>query len=193
MKYVTSDLHFGHENIIKYCDRKDRYGRTYESAMDMDADILNRINSVVGPGDNLYIIGDVCMMSLEDAVDILKAINCQLYLIAGNHDTHLRHQEFRDCFVWVKQIKSVKMMPDTQAMVMCHYPILSWNNMARGALHLHGHCHGKLEPSLMHPARIDVGWDAHGKVLNYYDIMEIHKEQLGLFWNQQNVDGRTNR
>jgi calcineurin-like phosphoesterase family protein len=41
-------------------------------------------------------------------------------------------------------------------LVLCHYPLRSWNRMARGALQLHGHSHGRLKPL---PRQIDVGVD----------------------------------
>ena len=46
-------------------------------------------------------------------------------------------------------------------MVMCHYPMVTWNQKPRGSIMLHGHSHGKLDdynaqsPDL----RFDVGID----------------------------------
>ncbi len=42
-------------------------------------------------------------------------------------------------------------------LVLCHYPLRSWNGMARGAINLHGHSHGRLAPLLR---QVDVGVDA---------------------------------
>jgi calcineurin-like phosphoesterase family protein len=45
---------------------------------------------------------------------------------------------------------------DGAQLVLCHYPLRSWNRMGRGALNLHGHSHGRLGPL---PRQIDVGVD----------------------------------
>jgi hypothetical protein len=46
---------------------------------------------------------------------------------------------------------------------MTHYPLLSWDAMHRGGIHLYGHCHGVIEDNLdkIHPGRrsMDVGID----------------------------------
>jgi calcineurin-like phosphoesterase family protein len=171
VKWVTSDLHLFHEKIIEYCDRP------YNNASDMNECIISTINEYVMPGDCLYILGDVSLGPLDGTIEFLKEINCQLFLIAGNHDKYLKKQEFRDCFVWVNKMKSVKMAPGTKAMVMCHFPMLSWNNMAHGSWHLHGHTHGSLSDRFLVPERIDVGWDLHYKPLDYNDLVGIVEDQ----------------
>lgn len=51
-----------------------------------------------------------------------------------------------------------------QPIILCHFPILSWDNMSHGSWHLHGHCHGSLPDTGV--KRIDVGVDCH----NWYPI-----------------------
>ena len=41
-------------------------------------------------------------------------------------------------------------------LVLCHYPLRSWNLMGKGALQLHGHSHGRLKPMAR---QVDVGVD----------------------------------
>ena len=52
MIFITSDHHFGHENIIKHCSRP------FRNADEMDATMVDRWNEVVGPDDDVYIAGD---------------------------------------------------------------------------------------------------------------------------------------
>ena len=41
-------------------------------------------------------------------------------------------------------------------LILCHYPLRTWNRIGRGALNLHGHSHGRLAPL---PRQVDVGVD----------------------------------
>ena len=46
-------------------------------------------------------------------------------------------------------------------MVMCHYPMVTWNQKPRGSVMLHGHSHGKLDEynAQSMDLRFDVGID----------------------------------
>ena len=48
--WFTADFHFNHANIIRYC------GRPFETVAEMDAAILDRLNSSVAEGDILYFL-----------------------------------------------------------------------------------------------------------------------------------------
>jgi calcineurin-like phosphoesterase family protein len=50
--FFTSDTHFGHANIIKYC------GRPFASVEEMNRELIARWNAVVGPRDTVYHLGD---------------------------------------------------------------------------------------------------------------------------------------
>ena len=59
MNFYTSDLHFGHENILVSC------GRLYETLDEMDADLIKRWNAKVGDNDDVYICGDLSYRSAK--------------------------------------------------------------------------------------------------------------------------------
>lgn len=52
MIYFTSDLHFNHENIIKYCNRP------FKNIDDMDNYLINYWNKIIRTKDIVYILGD---------------------------------------------------------------------------------------------------------------------------------------
>ena len=49
--WFTSDFHFSHFNIIRYCDRQ------FVSSREMDDVIAERVNACVKPNDILYFLG----------------------------------------------------------------------------------------------------------------------------------------
>jgi len=79
MIYFTSDTHFGHENILKYCNRP------FASVEDMNEKLCERWNSRVGPGDTVYHLGDFAMGQKHN-VYIRKKLNGKVILVKGNHD-----------------------------------------------------------------------------------------------------------
>lgn len=51
--FFTSDLHFGHENVIKFDNRP------FRSVEEMDAELISRWNNKVKKGDLVYVLGDL--------------------------------------------------------------------------------------------------------------------------------------
>jgi len=136
MIYFTSDLHFGHSNIIKLCNRP------FASVDEMDAALTRNWNATVKRNDEVYILGDFTMKPAAEAHKYLAPLNGRKYLVRGNHDRFLnRLEEFESDFVWVKDYHVLKR--DGQAFVLFHYPILEWAGFFRGAIHLHGHVHNR--------------------------------------------------
>lgn len=80
LQYLTSDLHIGHVNIIEYCNRP------YKNVPEMNADLVERWNSVVGADDEVFIIGDLAMGKLDDSLVYVGLLNGMKHLVPGNHD-----------------------------------------------------------------------------------------------------------
>ncbi len=84
MIYFTSDLHFGHSNIIKYCLRP------FTSRNQMDSTLIYNWNETVGNDDIVYILGDFTMKGADkrgQIEKIVRKLNGTKHLILGNHDT----------------------------------------------------------------------------------------------------------
>jgi calcineurin-like phosphoesterase family protein len=77
--FFTSDLHFGHENIIKYC------GRPWSNVQEMNEALITNWNSRVQPGDTVYLLGDFAMGQKSNIL-FRKRLNGKIILIRGNHD-----------------------------------------------------------------------------------------------------------
>lgn len=90
MKYfLIADTHFGHSNIIKYCNRP------YSDVDEMNEDLVRRWNSVVGKRDVVYVLGDFAF-GREAIQKYASLLNGTKYLVKGNHDSYT-NQFYRDC------------------------------------------------------------------------------------------------
>jgi calcineurin-like phosphoesterase family protein len=87
-RYLISDHHFGHSNIIKYCDRP------FTSVGEMDNAMLDHYYETVGPDDVLIHLGDVAM-DMQDGRETIERFD-QLdgdLLVRGNHDIGLNGED----------------------------------------------------------------------------------------------------
>lgn len=161
--WFTSDHHFGHENIIKYCNRP------FVSVDEMNRILIQNYNSVVAYNDVVYFIGDIGFMQDDALVTLLSRLNGSKILIYGNHDKVIRksEQKFKKVFSHIRDYLEVS--GEKQKYILCHYPMLSWNGSGRGNIMLHGHAHGNTNYGHIKDMKImDVGVDCH----NYFPISE---------------------
>ena len=156
--WFTSDTHFGHANIIQHC------ARPYRNAGHMDDALVAHWNSRVGVDDEVFHLGDLFWNMPPDALRALRArLNGRIHLVPGNHDhpETLLSEGLVDSVL--PQIHELVVQPATAksrtTLVLCHYPLEEWNRLHRGAIHLHGHCHGRLPARDLR--RLDVGVDVH--------------------------------
>jgi calcineurin-like phosphoesterase family protein len=164
--WVTSDLHFGHKNVIKFCPAT----RPYKDAEEMNEAIISDWNSKVKDNDLVIIVGDFSFMNLENTLSILRRLNGKKILVIGNHDQKLMQSHtFRNEFILCKDLLSINI--DSQKYIFCHYPIFEWESMQRGSMHLHGHVHGN--PTEIEGRILDSGWDAQGKIININSAKEF--------------------
>lgn len=166
--YFWSDTHFGHTNIAGPEVSNWPSGfRHYRSTKEMDNDLLDSINQVVGTNDILYHLGDFCF---GDSVELYRrSIRCKnVILIRGNHDKQSRY-ELKQHFTDVFDLTQIRYKGET--IVLCHYPLLVWNKHAHGSFHFHGHCHGNIDQQ---PRRIqDVGVDVLDKPAFIDDLIDL--------------------
>ena len=155
--WFTSDPHFNHRNIIHLC------GRPFDSVEEMNEALVANFNSVVRPGDDLYILGDVAYKGSAD--ELLPRLNGKLHLIVGNHDKDYSATGFFEDIAQIRDI-SLGIKGRNYRFALCHYPLAEWNGFYRGAVHLHGHQHNKSDYNLAQKEagllRYDVGVDANG-------------------------------
>lgn len=87
--FVIADTHFGHANIIKYCNRP------FKDTDEMDATMIRNWNKVVKGNDTVIHLGDVGLGNREYLGNIIKQLNGNKILVMGNHD-RWSEQQYRD-------------------------------------------------------------------------------------------------
>jgi len=149
--WFTSDFHFGHFNIIRYCNRP------FASTEEMDACILDRMNAHVKQNDTLYFLGDFCMGSVEKVAAYRKGLSCKtIHFADGNHDKVTR--KLQHLFSSWSSLSEIQL--GKQRIVLCHYAMRVWPHHARGAWQLYGHSHRNLPDDPL-SLSMDVGVDSH--------------------------------
>jgi calcineurin-like phosphoesterase family protein len=148
--FFTSDHHFGHGGA------RALFKRPFGSAAEMDAAMVARWNEAVGPGDQVWHLGDFAVrQSAERMAGLLEALAGDKHLITGNNDGPATAA----LAGWASVQAYAELEVDGVWLILCHYPLRTWNRMGRGALDLHGHSHGRLAPL---PRQVDVGVDLWG-------------------------------
>lgn len=137
--YFIADTHFGHEKIIKICNRP------FTSAEEMEKQIIDNWNNKVSDEDTVYILGDFSFkMTKENAINILKQLNGKKVLIKGNHDKFVGQRDFDNCFE--KVCDYLQITENKQQLILSHYPIIDYAGMYYGAKMIYGHIHNKYIP-----------------------------------------------
>jgi calcineurin-like phosphoesterase family protein len=162
--WVTSDTHFNHVNILRYCPN-----RKFASLEAMNESIVADWNAKVALDDVVYFLGDFAMGPKDKHMKFLTRLNGYIKIIPGNHDSFLKKQ------AELGQLPaSVTMLPPIFNLkhghtyfVLCHFPLDEWEGMAghssdhiSGSIHLHGHTHGNLKTQ--RKDRWDIGYDVFG-------------------------------
>lgn len=158
--WFTSDTHFYHENILRFCNRP------FGSIEEMNEELIRRWNETVPEDGIVFHLGDFCLGHPGDWNDILNQLNGQIYLILGNHDMKYIKQGFMKRFVYVTQQMSIRV--GGQAIILNHNPFLCYGGAYRNVWQLFGHVHsgpyshtGLDIPRLQYlfPRQYDVGVD----------------------------------
>ncbi len=145
MNYYISDLHLFHNNVTKAGKNYD--DRPFDNLEQMHLMIKDKWNAKVTNGDTVYILGDVAMRGTrEELMGFVAQLKGHKILIKGNHDDvkDLRYRQLYEDICDYKEITD-NISGRNESLVLCHYPILLWNNQHRGSILLYGHVHNSIE------------------------------------------------
>jgi len=163
MIYFTSDSHFAHVNILKYCNRP------FDTIEEMDSKLIENWNSVVSPNDTVYHLGDVTLG--KDGDRFLSQLNGYIRVLSYpyHHDKH-----------WLKNytpLSNVELISGLEviefpardfemntkykhSITLCHYEMKNWDRKHYNSWHLFGHDHRK-ENKFTGDFSMNIGVDAN--------------------------------
>lgn len=177
--YVVADIHLNHKNLCSATSEWEDKSRCrqFSSIEEMNRTIINGINNNVKPNDCIILLGDA-LFGDKDYVKLFSQIQCNnIIYIFGNHcnkqkfniDIHLNYGA-KDKIKFSSNL--TKIYIDKQEVVLCHYPIIHWENQDRGSMMLFGHLHGHqskwIEEITNTYKTMDVGVDVAYKELGEY-------------------------
>ena len=134
--FFTSDTHFCHENIIKYCKRP------FANIAENDEEIIRRWNEKVPEDGIVFHLGDVAFGDPERVDNILERLNGTIYLVIGNHDWLRIVNNHKWRFEMMTQ--QINMKIGKRHIILNHYPMLAFSGAWRGedaTYQLFGHVH----------------------------------------------------
>jgi len=135
--FFTSDLHFGHEAIIKYC------GRPFKDVNEMNRKLVENWNEVVPKNGIVFDLGDFALGGSNVWIDNVIKLNCnEHHLILGNHDLKNFRTNYEELFTSVSMQQVI--LIDGITIYLNHYPFLCFGGSYKddhSVWNLFGHVH----------------------------------------------------
>lgn len=183
MRWWTSDWHIDHLNektsIIQLANRPFWSAEAEEAAPDIEAmneALIDNTNDLVGPGDELWLVGDAAMSDRKKSVPWFKRLRCRnLFLVPGNHDhVHKMYPKWMN-HVALYEDAGFKIMDSQETVtiageevLVCHFPYTGDSHgedrysglrpTDEGQWLIHGHTHSS---EFVQGRQLHVGVDAH--------------------------------
>lgn len=170
MIYFTSDLHFGHKNIIEYCNRP------FSSVERMNDCLVDNWNALVEEDDLVYVLGDVAMGKIAETLPIVSQLKGYKILVPGNHDRCWSGNKKVKVDIYQEvgfhiAIEQPKFWYGSNVFLLCHFPYhgdsggedryLEFRPKDTGMPLLHGHVHD--------------AWRVNGRMFNVgVDVNNFH-------------------
>lgn len=182
--FFTSDTHFWHENILKFCNRP------FSSIEEMNDTIINNWNSVVKENDIVFHLGDFCFCGSDKFKELIEKLNGKIYLILGNHDLKTIKQWHETKFEAVYQQMCIKI--DGKKIYLNHFPFLcyagTYYRYEDAVWQLFGHVHSSDKNkngldnqrlSMLFPTQYDVGVDNNNYTpISFEEVKNIIETQM---------------
>lgn len=194
-RLFTADLHLGHRNIARYEPGRAQaagveppQGSADDEAQSrLDSFLVDRWNEVVGPDDEVWLLGDACMGRLDHTIELLGRLLGRIVLVPGNHDRVWLGDHRRDQW-WDRYLDAgideivdgtaTLELDDGTVVDIDHFPYVGdsgdedryvdWRPTDEGRVLLHGHVHSS--------------WRTNGRMINVgvdvWDFAPVSERRL---------------
>jgi calcineurin-like phosphoesterase family protein len=181
--WITADSHYNHKNICRGVTEwrmpdgsiPIAQTRDFLTIAKMNDMLVNGINSVVMQDDILIHLGDWSFGGFESIKEFWNRLVCKnIHLILGNHDRHIKknRDNIRNLFLSVEKSDDEYKI-NGYTLHLEHYPLLSWRDIKKGNIHLHGHTHLMGDKRFGVGRRMDIGIDGHPEFRPYDLLKEV--------------------
>lgn len=192
--WFTSDMHFGHRNVIRFCSRP------YTDEKHMGQELIKNWNDTVKPNDFIFSLGDFSWWTDRHGVKkLVEQLRGMKYFLPGNHckegmyeliDSPTFHECSDTVVLYIRpsdendpRFGGVKCFE----IVLNHYPLLTWSHVDyQNCYQFFGHIHSKAGQPMMEFGELlniregkqyDVGCDRHDwKPINLFEAIKLCKE-----------------
>lgn len=140
--YFSSDQHFGHRNVLRFCQRP------YETTKEMEKALIDNWNSKVTNNDIVFVLGDFFWFhSRHEIKKVVDKLNGKtIYIVPGNH---CKRAAYELCDERVQLLDDISALyirevgkPQVKYEVyVSHMPLMSWPHRERGSYNFFGHIH----------------------------------------------------
>lgn len=176
--FYHSDWHFNHTFVAGT--------RGFATSEEHDERLIESINSVVTKRDHLWVLGDLAMGSLTEALKKVQRVNGVKHLVYGNHDgghpmhrgSHAKMRRYLEAFESVHLHEEHRL--GGRKVLLSHFPYdgdhtdqdrhSQWRLRDEGGWLIHGHVHSAWA---LNGRQINVGVDWNSKPLQGGEIEEI--------------------
>jgi calcineurin-like phosphoesterase family protein len=207
-RWFTSDWHWGHRNVIPYCNRP------WKDIEEMNLALVEIWNSHIKPKDTVYYLGDFALNSKKYLTMYSEKLNGNKFFISGNHDwTHpamcksetkfQKHSQIMKDLGWKEVYRqSLELnLKNGYKVLLNHFPYLDETSEFdlrykqlrpenKGKWLIHGHLHGIYRKK---GRMIDVAFDGDLKPWSEDEIIELIKDKrdyietpISEFYRQRN-------
>ena len=160
--WFISDSHFAHRNVLEF------ENRPFETIEEMESEMIEAWNSVVGKNDLVYMLGDFCFGGVAKWIEILDQLKGQITLIKGNHDkSKIIERVKRDGYLEEIHYVGEYIKIDNMQLHLTHYPLGMGERPF--LMNISGHIHSKPSELIN---QVNVGVDSA--------FMENYQKEKGL-------------
>lgn len=192
--WFTSDLHFGHRNILNFCNRP------WEDEKQMGKALIQNWNDTVGDNDIVFVLGDTFWFNhSRDIQKVLSQLKGKtIYMIPGNHDDFevyhraLQYSKVDDSRIvlcqdivacWITEENKPK-----REIWMSHYPMMTWPHRENGAYQFFGHIHSRPDRDEGVDQDLPLHWNQCDVGCDFWSYVPVSLEELEKFISIKKAD-----